>query len=119
MAPRHFAMLFLAFVALFLMANYAWPADNIIIVHRNKGECGNPAEIAGCFRMQDGACHVYANDYSTQQHETQHCLGGRHSQWVPVNGRPCATVTDAGYSSWVVGRIMCRREDGDYVFFDS
>ncbi len=49
-------------------------------------------------------------------HEDEHVAGLRHGPWIPMGtGDRCAMITAQGYTRWLVGNYLCRRNDGgDY-----
>lgn len=108
-----------AFVAIALLTAFAPPvaiAGPDIQFHMNRGDCVGDD---GCIKIVGGVCHVFVITPSAVQHEVDHCNGQRHSAWRSVNGRPCATVLRRGETAQKPGQIMCRREDGSFVLFDS
>lgn len=49
-------------------------------------------------------------DASARNHELDHVAGMRHSDWLDK----CAVITVGGYTSWKVGTVICRANDGTY-----
>jgi len=50
------------------------------------------------------------------RHEDEHVAGMRHGPWEPRgNGDSCAQIIAQGYTRWLVGNLLCRRNgSGDY-----
>ena len=56
----------------------------------------------------------HGDDPQVRAHELEHVAGLRHSSWERWGVGMCARITQAGRTNWTVGRLMCRRDSGDY-----
>lgn len=114
-----------ALLALLFLSGCATNGDSRLITHHD--HTGTLVEVlelhqecpkavtkepnAGCAIPRPVRVIFYPKfDEHARQHELDHVAGMRHGHWV----NQCALIVASGYTQWIAGNVMCRRNTGDY-----